>query len=100
MDKYKDLAQQGQGMMQSSAGMDDAAELMKMSERYNKLAQSGVERKGKIKFRQETGRADVGAARSTSSRWISSPTTAAATRPPCSSSSTRKTSRTSPRARN
>jgi hypothetical protein len=60
MDQYKDMAQQAQQAMQSSSGMGDAAELMKMSERYNKLAQSGIERKGKILSRRETGRADVG----------------------------------------
>ena len=64
MDQYKDMAQQAQQQAQqamgSSAGMGDAAELMKMQERYNKLAQSGVERKGKIISRSETGRADVG----------------------------------------
>jgi hypothetical protein len=64
MDKYKDMAdqaqQQAQQAMGSSAGMGDAAELMKMQERYNKLAQSGIARKGKILSRRESGRADVG----------------------------------------
>jgi hypothetical protein len=64
MDEYKDMADQAQPQAQqamgSSAGMGDGAELMKVQERYNKLAQSGIERKGKIPSRRETGRADVG----------------------------------------
>jgi hypothetical protein len=60
MDQYKDMAQQAQQAMQSGGGMGDTAELMKMQERYNKLAQSGIERKGRIISRAETGRADVG----------------------------------------
>jgi hypothetical protein len=63
MDQYKDMAQQAQQAMQGQGGapgMDDAAELMKMQEKYNKLAQSGIERQGKILASQETGRADVG----------------------------------------
>lgn len=63
MDQYKDMAQQAQQAMQSggaAASMGDTAELMQMQERYNKLAQSGIERKGKILSAHETGRADVG----------------------------------------
>jgi hypothetical protein len=60
MDKYKDMAQQAQDAMQSGSMPGDAGELMKMQEKYNKLAQSGIERKGKILSRRETGRADVG----------------------------------------
>jgi hypothetical protein len=60
MDKYKDMADQAQQAMQGSAGMGDASEMMKMQERYNRLAQNGIERKGKILSRRETGRADVG----------------------------------------
>jgi hypothetical protein len=64
MDQYKDMAQQAQQAMQggqgAAPGMGDAAELMQMQEKYNKLAQSGIERKGKILSSKQTGRADVG----------------------------------------
>jgi hypothetical protein len=65
MDQYKDMAQQamqgqaGQGAPGAPPDMSDAAEMMEMSERYAKLAQSGIERKGKILASKETGRADV-----------------------------------------
>jgi len=63
MDQYKDMAQQAQqaqGGQGAPPGMDDTAEMMKMAEKYNKLAQSGIERKGKILAGQGTGRTDVG----------------------------------------
>jgi hypothetical protein len=57
MDQFK---QAKDAMGSGNIGTGDMAEMKEMSERYNKLAQSGVQRQAKITSMKETGRKDFG----------------------------------------
>lgn len=61
MDKYKDAAAQGKQAMQSgNLGAGDMGEMMEMQKRYQKLNESGIQRRATIDSMNETGRKDVG----------------------------------------
>jgi hypothetical protein len=57
MDQFK---QAKDAMGGGNLGKGDMGDMMEMSERYNKLAQSGIQRQAKITSLQETGRKDIG----------------------------------------
>ncbi len=61
MDKYKDAAGQAkQAMGSGNLGAGDMGEMMEMQKRYQRLNESGIQRRATIDSLSETGRRDMG----------------------------------------